>query len=214
MKKGEEFEEQIMRRAAKNHPLKTMIWFLIAGISMLFLTLIAMFGFNHPATVLAGKHFPKAFIISTAIIILGSFTIESAWRAFRRDDGKKLLDFLLLSLVLALGFACAQVYGWMQMWNSDITLFGVSGTTTEIKTPGGAFLYIISGLHLLHLAGGLIFLFMEMFKVVHVRADDVRSVVFFSDKLEKARMEMLSKYWHFLGGLWIVIFLYFLWFFV
>ncbi|HTL80898.1 MAG TPA: cytochrome c oxidase subunit 3 [Bacteroidia bacterium] len=214
LRNQDEPEDLIFRKAEKNHPLKTMIWFMIAGITMLFVTLMFLFGINDPAAVLAGKTFPRPFIISTVIILASSFSIETAWRAFRRDNGKKLLDMLLITLGLALAFGVTQVWGWIQLWNSNITLFGVGVETISSKTPNGAFLYVISGLHIVHLLGGIIFLFLMMFKVVNVRSDTIRSVVFFSDKLERTRMEMLSKYWHFLGGLWLLLFLYFLWFFV
>jgi cytochrome c oxidase subunit III len=207
-------KQNIFDRAGKNHPLKTMIYFVIAGISMLFFALMALFGFNHPAHVLGGQRFPKAFIISTALILVSSFTIEAAYRAYKRENSKRLLDYLLLTLAIALGFSVAQYFGWKELWTSGITLYSVGEAPGETHTPGGAFLFIISGLHLLHLAVGLLFLFLAMFKAVNVRGDDVRSVLYFTDRLEKTRIEMLARYWHYLGGLWVLLFLYFLWFFV
>jgi cytochrome c oxidase subunit 3 len=181
---------------------------------MLFFTLMTLFGFNNPAHFFSGHHFPKPFLISTIIILVSSFFMERARRGFDQENGKKLLDNLLITLGLALVFAVTQVMGWMELWDSQITLYGVGGIPNDTRTPSGAFLFVISGLHLLHLAGGLVFLFLLMFKVVNVRSDDVRCVIYFSDRLERARVEMLAKYWHFLGGLWFLLFIYFLWFFV
>jgi cytochrome c oxidase subunit 3 len=124
------------------------------------------------------------------------------------------LNNLLIALGLALIFAVLQFIGWRDLWESDITIYGVGGIPDDTGTPSGAFLFLISGLHLLHLSGGLIFLFLSMFKVVNVISDDVRGVLYFSDRLERTRLEMLAKYWHFLGGLWFLLFIYFLWFFV
>lgn len=214
MKKRDDFEDIIAHRAAKNHPLKNMIYFVIAGITMLFVTLMVLFGFNNPQHFFAGHHFPKPFLLSTIIIFVSSYFIEKSRRAFNRENGKQLLDNLLITMVLAVGFTIAQASGWKELWDGNITLYGVGGIPNETKTPSGAFLFIISGLHLLHLVGGLIFLFATMFKVVNVRSDDVRSVIYFADRLEKTRMEMLATYWHFLGGLWFLLFIYFLWFFV
>ena len=214
MKKREEPEEKIARKAAKNHPLKNLVYFVIAGIVMLFFTLMVLFGLNTPRSFFAGHAFPKPFFISTFLILTSSYFMERARKSFAREDGKKLLNSLLITLVLAVGFAIAQGFGWMELWEGKITLYTVAKNSQEIKTPSGAFLFIISGLHLLHLVVGLIFLFAAMFKVVNVRSDDVRCVVYFADRLEKTRMEMLAKYWHFLGGLWTLLFIYFLWFFV
>jgi cytochrome c oxidase subunit III len=190
-----------------------MIWFLIAGITSLFFTLMVLFAFSNPAMHLGGQHYPKAFIISTVVIIACSFTIERAKWAFKKEDGKKLADMLLITFALTTVFGVLQYWGWMQLWDSGVTLYGV-GEGMEGKTPSGAFLYVISGLHAMHLLGGLIFLYLTIVKVIHARSDEVKRLVYFSDGLERARVEMLAKYWHFLGGLWCILFLYFLWFFV
>jgi cytochrome c oxidase subunit 3 len=214
VKKYEEPEDRLGRLAAKNHPLKNMVYFIIAGICMLFFTLMATFGFSNPTHFFAKHHFPKAFLISTLVIFISSFFMERMRRAFDRENGKALLNNLLIALGLALIFAVLQFIGWRDLWESDITIYGVGGIPDDTGTPSGAFLFLISGLHLLHLSGGLIFLFLSMFKVVNVISDDVRGVLYFSDRLERTRLEMLAKYWHFLGGLWFLLFIYFLWFFV
>ncbi len=87
-------------------------------------------------------------------------------------------------------------------------------TVDENNANGGAYLYVLSGLHVVHLLGGLCFLFAAMFRLVNNRADMVKAVVYFSDKREGGRISALALYWHFLGALWCVMFLFFLWFFV
>lgn len=210
MKRREEPEDRAGRLAAKNHPLKNLVYFVIAGICMLFFTLMVLFGFSHPAHFFASHHFPKAFLISTVIIFTCSFFMERVRKAFDRENGKALLNNLIIALGLSLAFAVFQVIGWNELWSADIRLSGVGSE----GTPSGAFLFVISGLHLLHLSAGLVFLFLLMFKAVHMTSDDVRCVLYYSDRLEKTRLEMLAKFWHFLGGLWFLLFIYFLWFFI
>lgn len=206
--------KKYLRKAEKAHPLRTMTVFLVAGITMLFLTLIVLFACSHPAALLSGKSFPKAFILSTVVILFSSWTMERAKKAFHRDNSKGMLDWLMASLGLALVFSVLQYFGWSRLWTSGVTLYEVGPPQSAVRTSAGAFLFVISGLHLLHLAGGIIFLFLAMFKAVNARGDDVRGVVYFADRLERARVEMLVFYWHFLGGLWFLLFLYFLWYFV
>src|ERR1051325_10681600 len=98
MKRREEIEDRIARRAAKNHPLKNLVYFVIAGICMLFFTLMALFAGNHPRDFFAGQHFPKLFFVSTALIVASSFFFEQVRKAFDREDGKKMLDNLLIVL--------------------------------------------------------------------------------------------------------------------
>ncbi|CAN5892610.1 hypothetical protein BH11BAC7_BH11BAC7_21820 [soil metagenome] len=214
MKQREEPEDRIGRLAAKNHPLKNMVYFIIASISMLFFILMAAFASTRASHFFATHYFPRAFLVSTLVIMISSFFMERVRKAFDLEDGKALLNNLLITLGLALVFFVLQFIGWRELWESDITIYGVGGIPNETGTSSGAFLFVISGLHILHLVGGLIFLFISMFKVVNMRSDDVRAVLYFSDRLERVRLEMLAKYWHFLGGLWFLLFIYFLWFFV
>jgi cytochrome c oxidase subunit 3 len=214
--KFEDPEDRLGRLAAKNHPLKNLVYFVIAGICMLFITLLAVFGFSNPAHFLAGHHFPKAFLISTVVIFVSSFFMERIRRSFDIEDGKALLNNLLIAFALTMIFFVLQLIGWRELWQTDIRLHDVVEISDSQRksTPSGAFIFIISGLHLLHLSVGLAFLFKSMFRVVNMRSDDVRCVLYFSDRLERTRLEMLAKYWHFLGGLWFLLFIFFLWFFV
>jgi cytochrome c oxidase subunit 3 len=206
-------DPSLFDQAAKRHPLKLMVYFFLGGLSLLFLVLMYLFAQNDPGRLLGGQPFPYAFWISTPLIIAGSFTIEAAYRAFLRENSQMQLNFLLYTMVLAIGFAVAQGFGWTQLRESGITLYSVGLGDQQQGTPAGAYLFVISGLHLAHLAGGIVFLFMTMFRTVNVRGDEVRSMVYFTDRLEQTRLEMLARYWHFLGGLWLLLFLYFAWFF-
>lgn len=192
-------------RIEKFHPLKTMIYVVIAGISVLFLTMMLLFASSRPEMQLYNKPFPKSFFLSTAVILGSSWTIRRANRAFRREKAGPLLNWLLITAALSLIFSASQYAGWTQLWDSGIFLKG---------TPSGAFLYVISGLHLAHLAGGLVFLLLSIGKALRIKTDPLKGLIILTDPVEKVRMEMLEKYWHYLDGLWVLLFLYFLWFFV
>lgn len=193
------------KRIEKFHPLKTMIYVIIAGITVLFLTMMVLFAWSHPAGYLYDKPFPKSFFVSTALILLSSGFMHRASNAFDRENPKKLLRELLVVFVLAVLFCITQSTGWQQLWSSGIVLKG---------TPSGAFLYVISGLHLAHVAGGMLFLVLSISKAVRVRNDGLQGMVYFTDPVEKIRIRMLARYWHFLDGLWVLLFVYFIWFFV
>lgn len=192
-------------RISSFHPLKTMIYVIIAGVTVLFLSMMILFALSRPELQLGGQRFPKAFFLSTILILAGSFFIQRAARAFARERPDLLHRHLLITAALALGFSASQYWGWTQLWNTGIHLKG---------TPSGAFLYVISGLHLAHLAGGLLFLALSIFKAQRAKNDPLKGMVYFTDPVEKIRIEMLAKYWHYFDALWIVLFLYFLWFFV
>jgi cytochrome c oxidase subunit III len=212
------------KKASPEHPLfqkgrdmqqpGLFVFFALIGITMLFLTIMVMFALDGPSRDLGGRHFPKLFFLSTPVILLCSYFIEKTKRAFRTDNSVQLLNLQSYTLALSLAFCVMQFFGWRQLWDSGITLDHVTADGAEIHSNGGAYLYVLSGLHVLHVAGGLCFLFAAMFRLINRRSDLVKSVVYFSDKREGARIAALALYWHFLGVLWCVMFLFFLWFFV
>ena len=67
-----------------------------------------------------------------------------------------------------------------------------------VGNPSGSFVYVFSGLHLVHLLGGLGFL-------VVVFVDTLKFEVHSKNLLT---IEMCTTYWHFLGGLWIYLYLF------
>ncbi|MCU0432156.1 MAG: hypothetical protein MUC87_01730 [Bacteroidia bacterium] len=219
VKKAPTEESGIIGRFLNQHPVSNTVRFFMGGITVLFLVLMVLFAMYSPGKMLGGQPFPKWFFISTGIIILSSFTIDRARRAYLKDDGAVLLNFLLITLALGTAFSITQFLGWQQLWNAKLTLYGVPETprveSSPLRTtPGAALLFIISGLHILHLTGGLVYLFISMFRVVNHNGDRVKSLLFFASPLERARITSLALYWHFLDLLWVLLFLYFLWFFV
>ena len=79
------------------------------------------------------------------------------------------------------------------MWNSDIQFKGSSG--------GGQFLYVIAGLHALHVLGGVIALMVMCVKAFLGRTKLYGSVP----------VEMMATYWHFVDLLWIYLLVFFIW---
>ncbi|MEQ9164824.1 MAG: cytochrome c oxidase subunit 3, partial [Fulvivirga sp.] len=69
-----------------------------------------------------------------------------------------------------------------------------------VGNPSGSFLYILSGLHGLHLVSGIIFLIIVLISTFKYRVH--------SKNL--AQIQMCTTYWHFLGGLWIYLFVFLL----
>jgi cytochrome c oxidase subunit 3 len=120
---------------------------------------------------------------------------------FVKDDAIRMnLNLLLLSLCGIL-FLVSQLLGWRELVSSGIVL---RGNTT------GALLYILSGLHLLHLLGGLIYNAVVLAQVKHMRADPVKSLLIFSSQYEHLKIKMLVTYWHFIDAIWVVLFIVFL----
>ncbi len=143
---------------------------------------------------------PRVFWASTAIIVVSSFTLHAATRALRHE---RFLHYrLLLSTSLALGFlfVSMQLLGWQSMLAEDIRLS---------TNAAGAFIYLISGLHLLHVGGGLVALSVLLVEALR-RRSYIDSFVYSVNPPRQLQLRLTTLYWHFVDVLWILLFLFLL----
>jgi cytochrome c oxidase subunit 3 len=84
----------------------------------------------------------------------------------------------------------------------------LAGITMSNNT-GGMFIYVLSGLHILHTLGGLIAL-ASANKDAFQRMEYVDSYVYSVNPPNQLKIKLISIYWHFLDILWIVLFLFLL----
>jgi cytochrome c oxidase subunit 3 len=95
-------------------------------------------------------------------------------------------------MILGFGFIAMQIIGFSQLWNSGTKLAGATGA--------GQFLYVIFGLHAVHVLGGVIALLVMFVKAFSARIRSYNSVP----------VEVMSTYWHFVDLLWVYLFVFFL----
>ncbi len=134
---------------------------------------------------------PSVFYVSSIIILLSSFTLQMAIRAVKKDDLSQVKTFLLFTLGLGLAFVFSQFLGWNELVKNDVYF-------ADKLTPSGSFFYVITGLHLAHLAFGLLGLIITGSKSIRER---------YSSK-NYLGISLCAIYWHFLGGLWIYLFVF------
>jgi len=135
---------------------------------------------------------PKIFWYSTATIMLSSFVMQMALRSFKQRDMNQYRLLIAGTFVLGVAFVALQWLGFRQLWNSGVQFKGSSG--------GGQFLYVIAGLHALHVFGGVIALGVMFIKAFLGRTKLYGSVP----------VELMATYWHFVDLLWIYLLVFFL----
>ena len=161
-------------RVEKFHPYKTFLFFGLLGSTVIFLTITFLYITTiakQPA--LKNFAFPKAFTVSTLLLLFSSYTISRAVKAFKDDSFDQLLKSIVATLALALAFSVSQFFGWKSLYDAG---FFVS---TQI---GVSYLYVITGLHLLHIVAGISFLIYLAFNAYSKSQDMVDSLLYFSDK--------------------------------
>jgi len=140
---------------------------------------------------------PRVMFGSTALLILGSVSIEIARRKLRQNLSGTYSKYLLLTLLLGLGFLVSQVIAWRQLAAQGIYI------STH---PHSSFFYVLTGAHGVHIAAGLLAL-MFLWRRSLRPLDEARLIA-----KRQAAADAVAIYWHFMDALWIYLFLLlFLW---
>ncbi len=180
-------EENLAERNSASK--KLLLWVGIGSMVMLFAGLTSAYIVRKMEGEWKPFNLPLAFYFSTAIIILSSVTINMALSYARKDKLVQSKQFLFLTFLLGCGFVFSQVMGWGALVGQGIYLVG---------NPSGSFLFVLTGLHIVHLVGGIIALI-----VVNIRA-----VMNKYNSQNTLGIELSASYWHFLDLLWIYLFLF------
>jgi cytochrome c oxidase subunit 3 len=132
---------------------------------------------------------PDIFWFTTAIIVFSSILLQWGYFAAKENQFQKLNILLAVTTILGLVFLAGQWRSWGQLVDRGVYFVG---------NPGGSFVYVLTGLHAFHLISGLIFLGVVLVSALKHRVHSGNLV----------RMEMCVTYWHFLGALWVYLFLF------
>ena len=179
---------------------KMMLWFGIGSLIMSFAGLISAFIVSSKQRTgkdwLSNFELPDAFFISLVIILVSSLTFILAKYALKQDNRKKVTLWLIATLLLGLAFIYFQFEGFRQIIDSG---YNFTGPTSNITM---SYIYIIAVLHLAHVIAGVICLIVVIYNHFKQKYNSNNMLGF----------ELASNFWHFVDGLWVVLFL-FLYFF-
>lgn len=173
------------------HPHKFVLWVAIGSIIMMFAGLTSAYIVKRNQPKWQSFDIPWQFWASTAVILISSLTMMLAVKAFKQREIPKYRALLAASSVLGIVFTVLQVMGFQKL----ISL----GQTMQANASYG-FIYVLVGLHALHVLGGVIALI-----VLSAKAFSTRKKVFSS-----VPVEVMATYWHFVDFLWIYLLLFFL----
>lgn len=184
------------------HPHQVMLYVSMIGSAIVFLFMIVAFAASRPeAAELINHRFPKSFVVSTMVILLSSFCVSRVIPAFEKDDLEELKKWMGLTFLLGLIFSMCQLTGWKELEQNGISF---SGDRSRV------YLYVISGLHVLHMTGVMIFLLASLMQCHKVSKDVVNQLMYATNPYQKVKLKMLTDFWHFVDILWVIVFLYFL----
>jgi cytochrome c oxidase subunit 3 len=173
------------------HPKKFALWLFLVSVVMIFAGLTSAFIVRQSEGNWLEYDLPQIFWVNSAIIILSSLSMHWAYRSAKKD----LLDQLKLALGITTGlgiaFLVGQWYSWVALVDMDVYFVG---------NPAGSFLYVLTGLHAIHLISGVIFMIIVLISSFRYKIHSKRLTT----------LDMCATYWHFLGGLWLYLFMFLL----
>lgn len=117
---------------------------------------------------------PWQLWLSTAMLTLSSAALALAQRPAWRRAG------LLTAAALAVAFVAAQLWVWQQL---------LAQQYLASANPGNGFFYLLTGMHALHVLGGLLALGWVV-----------------TQKENAVALQLCARYWHLLLALWLVLF--------
>ena len=165
----------------------------IASLVMFFAALILAFAITlYGAEVIEPIVIPQALWISTLVLIGSGATLIAGRYQLRRAKVDSYRTLLYITTALGIAFLFSQAIGAWQLFQQ--------GVYTQANPRGSAF-YTFTGIHALHLVGGVGALVYLLRGIRDLTADE-------EQPLRKARLraQISARYWNFVVVSWLVLF--------
>lgn len=171
-----------------------LLWISIVAMIMVFGSLTSGYIVSRGNSNWLKFELPQLFYISTAVILISSVTMNWTLSSAKANNFKNVKIASFLTFLLGLAFVICQFKAWGFLVDQKIFF---TGTTSSVSA---SYLYVLTGLHMAHLAFGIIAVMVVWVKALMNRYN--------SENLLGIRL--CATFWHFLDILWICLFLFLL----
>ncbi len=169
------------------------LWVFLAVVTSLFSMFIIMYAERSGYPDWRPLPDPQLLWINTIFLVLGSVAFQRARGAANRENLAGVQVSLTAGGVFSIIFLVGQVLAWRQLTASEYFL---------ATNPANTFFYLITGLHGMHLVGGLWVWARTTSKVWHglesLNVTQIAGV--------RLSIQLCSVYWHYLLLLWLILF--------
>ena len=168
--------------------------FTLVSVTALFVT-VGLAYYERAQSAVGWQHIrvPRMLWISTALILSSGWMLEAARGAFERRDSARYLRWLEFTVLGGLGFLACQVLALRELVGQGIYLQ---------HNPHSSLFYVLTGIHGMHLLGGIAALLYLAWGALRLRAASK-----FQIEKQRTRTQITAIYWHFLTVLWLGLFL-------
>lgn len=193
---------EIMRSAkyARRDPYVTILWIGVLGSAIMFGMITFIYAALRHKQHWQAIALPPSFWVSTLVIVVSSLTLHKANAAIKQENFIQYKNQIGATLFLGITFVVTQFLGWQQLVGQGIMLSGA---------VAGSFVYVLSGLHIAHLVLGVAVL---VWAYVDARknATYIDGFIQNLNPVKRARLKLVSIYWHFVDIVWLYLFVFFL----
>ena len=179
-------ETELIQPKNKIHPHKFTLWLGIGSIVMMFAGLTSAYIVKRNQANWQTFDIPVLFWYSTGIILISSVTLHLSLKSFKARSMDKYRRLMISTMLLGILFMITQFFGFRDFWNQGMTLQA---------SVSYSFLYVIVGLHAIHVFAGVVALMLFALKAYSTKKRTYNNV----------SVELMSTYWHFVDVLWIYL---------
>lgn len=184
----------IKNREKREKTFKQMLYFALVSLTMSFAGLTSAYIISSGRKDWVTFNLPTIFYISTLVIILSSISFYFAKKSMQKENKKRTSILLFTSLVLGILFVYCQYSGYL-----DLTEAGLYFTGKDSNVASSLF-DIVAFAHAVHVLIGLVVILVLLFNNYR---EKYTAIDYLGIKLGEI-------FWHFLGGLWVFLFLFFI----
>jgi cytochrome c oxidase subunit 3 len=166
---------------------KVGLWAFLGSLTMLFAAFTSAFIVRRAGTDWAPLQVPSVLWVNTAVLLLSSVTIELGRRAFESWRPLAFRKWMSVTFVLGGLFIGGQLFAWRQLAEQGIFLQ---------SNPHSSFFYVLTGVHVAHVVGGIIALLYALLQSWRYRLTPGAS----------SAPALCATYWHFVDAAWIYLF--------
>ncbi len=171
------------------NPKKFLLWLFIVSSIMAFAALTSAYLVRRAEGNWLEFSVPIIFTYSTVVLLFSSITMHMAYIFAKKDQFLWLRTSILITFALGIVFLVMQWLGWAKLVEINVHLVG---------NPSGSFLYILSGLHGLHIISALIVLIFALIAAFKYEIHAKKLI----------QIELCCTFWHFLDLLWLYLFVF------
>lgn len=169
-------------------PSKVALGVFLAVVTSLFALFISAYSIRMEYSDWRPMPEPSILWVNTGLLIASSIFLQYAWNAAKWQNPASLRFGVAAGGAMAIAFIVGQLMAWNQLTASGYLITG---------NPANAFFYVLTALHALHIAGGLVALARTVNRVWR-RADDTAAIALGT--------ELCAVYWHYLLAVWVILF--------